>query len=75
MIASELNTELNKLVTRAVNEGILTNKIPFEQVVGIIESHKINLVGWRQAQLAALAAAEQAKATIVMPNGRPILPQ
>jgi|HubBroStandDraft_5_1064220.scaffolds.fasta_scaffold376451_3 hypothetical protein len=70
MNATEVNTELNKLLARAVNEGVVPNKIPFEHLVGIIESHKYNLLNWRAAQLAAITSAQEAKSGIVLPNGR-----
>ena len=63
MNAPELNTELNKLLARAVNEGVVPNKIPFEHLVGVLESHKANLINWRAAQLARLPISHETAAS------------
>lgn len=67
MNAAEANTELGKFMSRAVNDGVIKNKLAFEHLLGLLESHKLQLVRWREAQLAALAAANEIK--IQLPNG------
>jgi hypothetical protein len=73
MNASEANTELGKFMSRAVNDGVIKNKLPFEHLLGLLESHKLQLVAWRAAQLAALAQANEIK--IELPNGIKIPPR
>lgn len=57
MNASEINAEFGKIVSRAIREGISSNKVGFETVVGIIESHKHALFEWRMAMMAQQEAA------------------
>lgn len=71
MNASEFNTELTKLIARAIKEGITVKNVGFETVIGIIESQKHALFDWRIASQAAAAqqALESQRNEIVIPGG------
>lgn len=56
MNASEFNTELSRLITRAFNEGVNQNKMGVDQIVGLLELQKGDVI--RFAQDAARAAVQ-----------------
>lgn len=74
MNASELNTELAKVIQRGIKEGFLNQKMTICEIVGIIELQKLDLVRWAQNMMQAQAAAQ---APIILPspiNGRHMPP-
>ena len=66
MNASEFNTELFKLVDRAVKDGVGQRKMSFETLVGIMEVHKGSVLDWRK-QIAMQAAIEANQQKIIKP--------
>ena len=62
MNASEINSEIRKTIDRAIIEGVAQNKVAFETIIGILESHKQALYDWRSQ---AILAAQQAEALAI----------
>ena len=72
MNAAEINTEISKVIGRALNEGIAERKVAFETIIGILEVQKQALFDWRAQMLHNAALQEQQQnAPIILtpPNG------
>jgi hypothetical protein len=59
MNATEINHELQKVMNRALSEGVIQKKVGFETVIGLLETHKQALYDWRVHYIAQ-QVAEQA---------------
>jgi hypothetical protein len=79
MNATEFNTELGKLIERAVNEGVSVNNMTAHNVLGIIEAQKLHFWTWHQTAtaMAAAARAQAKKPPLIQPvdNGFQIPPR
>jgi len=69
---AEFNTELGKLVNRAMKEGIAQNKMDPTQLVGSLDFQKAEII--RHFQDCARMAEMQKQPTILTPNRGPIIP-
>ena len=71
MNASEISTEIRKTIHRAITEGIAPedgkSKVSFENIIGILETHKQALYDWRAQMMFAQAQAEAARKEIIVP--------
>ena len=73
MNVAEFSTELGKLINRAVNEGVTQNKMGMDNLVGILEMQKQDVIRWTQDMARAAAAKAQAQ-SIVLPGDRRFAP-
>ena len=73
MNIAEFNTELGKLINRAVNEGVTPNKMGLDNLVGVLELQKADVIRFAQ-DLARAVAAQKAAQGIVLPGDRCYMP-
>jgi hypothetical protein len=69
MNAAEFNTEIGKVVNRAMREGIAAKKLDVITVIGCLDWHRADITRWAQ-DMAALAAQQQKQNGIVLPGDR-----
>ena len=71
MNAAEINTEIRKTIHRAITEGIAPedgkSRVSFENVIGILETHKQALYDWRAQMMFKQAQAMAARKEIIVP--------
>ena len=79
MNATVLNTELTKLLRRAIEEGVQPGKLSVDEAVGCLARHQHTLLnidaGIRQQQAAAIhhaLANQQAASIVAAPPGRDV---
>jgi hypothetical protein len=69
MNSAELNTELTKVIRRAMDEGLRGGKMEIAQVVGLLEIHKSELLRLEQdMRRVQLSQIEAKKNLIHLPN-------
>lgn len=68
MNASEFNTEIHKVITRGVNEGIAGKKMSFETMIGVLQCQQQQLFDWRAAMMAQAAQAAAEQPPIILPG-------
>jgi hypothetical protein len=73
MNIAEFNTELGKLINRAVNEGVTPNKMGLDNLVGVLELQKADVIRFAQ-DLARADNARKAAQSIVLPGDRCFMP-
>lgn len=72
MNRAELHTELTKVISRAVREGVIPKKLSCEEIIGVLELHKQGTIVL--ANNIEMDERLKNASPIIRPNGRPPTP-